>query len=309
MLKAFISTLMVLIIATVTLPCMGETSVFIAKSDGLGPKQEEIISTFKSYLVSALGQEYSVSYLTIEQAALLKDKGSIVVTLGKSGFEAVMSGPGESPVIGTFLSDISYGSIDIKTSRPATAIFSNPNPKFQVALLKSFYGDAASFAVFTVEQTTFQETALIDSARRMGVPFKHIEVYSTTSIKSQFDAIKDKKAIILLEDDDLYKHVSLEKFLTFGYDINNMGVIGYSSRIVKSGALATTFSSEQDIARTLAEYIDSFVSSAEMPPPNYSRYFSVEINKYVARSLDLPERSESEIKTAVEQILLREAAE
>lgn len=303
MLKTIISILILLIIATATLPCMGETPVYIAKSEKLGPKQEDIISTFKSYLDLALGKGYSVSYLTVDQAADLRDEKAVVVTLGKSGLEAVAKGKGLSPVIGTFLSDASYEGAEINSSRPITAIFSNPNPKFQVALLKSFYGDAASFAVFTTSDNTRQEIALIQSAEKLNVPYVHIKEVATSSIRALFEDAKGKKAIILIDDDEVYKRVSLEKFLTYGYDINNMGIIGYSSRIVKSGALATTFSSEEDIARTLADFIKSFENSSILPPQDYSTYFSVEVNKYVARSLDLPERSESEIKKTVEDIL------
>lgn len=303
------SILMLLIIATATLPCMGETPVYIAKAEKLGPKQEEIIRTFKSYLDSALGQSYSVSYLTVDKAADLMDEKAVVVTLGKSGLEAVANGKGRAPVIATFLSDSSYEWVEIKSSRHVTAIFSNPNPAFQVALLKSFYGDAASFAFFTTSGKSRQEMLLRQAAERLNVPYIHIEEVETRSFRSQFEEAKGKKAIILIDDDDLYKRVSLEKFLTFGYDVNNMGIIGYSSRIVKSGGLATTYSSEEDIAKTLADFIKSLENSSILPERDYSTYFSVEINKYVARSLDLPERSESEVKKKVEEVLSKGAEE
>jgi ABC-type uncharacterized transport system substrate-binding protein len=286
---------------------MGETPVYIAKTETLGPKQSETLRSFKSYLEEALGPNNSVSYLTVDRAANLSDEKAVVVTLGKSGLEAVARGKGLAPVIATFLSDSSYESAELNSGRPITAIFSNPNPAFQVALLKSFYGDAASFAFFTTSDNTRQEILLLQAAERLAIPYINIKEVDTKSIRSQFEEIKGKKAIILIDDDDLYKRVSLEKFLTFGYDINNMGIIGYSSRIVKSGALATTFSSEEDIAKSVADFIRNYEKSSSLPEKDYSTYFSVEINKYVARSLDLPERSENEVKTKVKEILSKGA--
>lgn len=307
MLNVVISIFVLMIISTASLPCMGQSSVFIAKTDNLGPKQEHILSTFKSYLGSALGQEYRISYLTVDKAAELKDDKSIVVTLGKSGLEAVVNGNGRAPIIATFISDTSFERVEIESSRPLTAIFSNPNPAFQVALLKSFYGDAGSFAFFSTSNNTIQETLLRKAAVSLNVPYLHIDVVGTRSIRSLFEEARGKKAIILIDDQNVYKRISLEKFLTFGYDINNMGIIAYSSRIVKSGALATTYSSEEDIAKTLADFIRSFEYSSILPEMNYSTYFSVEINKYVARSLDLPGSSEREVKKKVEDVLSKRA--
>jgi ABC-type uncharacterized transport system substrate-binding protein len=58
--------------------------------------------------------------------------------------------------------------------------------------------------------------------------------------------------------------------------------------MVKSGALATTYSDIEDIDTQLAEMLAAYAASGETPAPQFPRYFKTIINEGVARSLNVP---------------------
>ncbi|WJW76146.1 ABC transporter substrate binding protein [Thiohalobacter sp. IOR34] len=66
-------------------------------------------------------------------------------------------------------------------------------------------------------------------------------------------------------------------------------VIGFSRAYVRAGALAASYSTGLQIGRQAAEWVRELSEGkrASLPPPAYPRYFSVSVNRQVARSLGI----------------------
>ncbi|HUP82311.1 MAG TPA: hypothetical protein VM260_27405, partial [Pirellula sp.] len=69
---------------------------------------------------------------------------------------------------------------------------------------------------------------------------------------------------------------------------SNRALIGFSDSMVKAGALATTYSSTEDIVAQLNEMLVEFDASGRLPDAQFPKYFSVIVNDSVARSLNIP---------------------
>lgn len=70
-------------------------------------------------------------------------------------------------------------------------------------------------------------------------------------------------------------------------------LLAYSAATVDAGALAAVFSTPENIAQQLAEWLaQQNVSAINLPKSRVPRYFDVALNKQVARSLNMsiPER-------------------
>jgi ABC-type uncharacterized transport system substrate-binding protein len=58
--------------------------------------------------------------------------------------------------------------------------------------------------------------------------------------------------------------------------------------MVKAGALASTYSDLEHINAQVADVSADFLSTGELAPPQFPRYFSAIVNEGVARSLEVP---------------------
>jgi ABC-type uncharacterized transport system substrate-binding protein len=77
-------------------------------------------------------------------------------------------------------------------------------------------------------------------------------------------------------------------------------LIGFSQAYVNAGALAAAFSSPAQIARQTAELLQSLPAGrTALPAPVYPTYFSVAVNRSVARALALDVASDAMLQAAV----------
>ena len=94
------------------------------------------------------------------------------------------------------------------------------------------------------------------------------------------------EVLLALPDSAVYNPENIRNILLSTYR-RKQAVIGFSSDMVKVGALATTYSEIEDINAQVAEMAASFVATGDLPPPQFPRYFRTAINEGVARSLDI----------------------
>jgi ABC-type uncharacterized transport system substrate-binding protein len=89
-----------------------------------------------------------------------------------------------------------------------------------------------------------------------------------------------------LPDAGIYNTENFRNILLSTYR-HKQGVIGFSSDMVRAGALATTYSEIEDINAQVAEIAAAYVSGGELAPPQFPHYFRTIVNEGVARSLDI----------------------
>ena len=114
---------------------------------------------------------------------------------------------------------------------------------------------------------------------------------------------KESNAFLMLPDQVLFNRDTLKGVLLTTYR-NRIPVISYSPAHVKSGALASIFSSPEDIGRHLADIVKRH-QDARMTPgpaPEFARYFTIETNNRVAHALGLNLPDQSEIRNFLNEV-------
>lgn len=101
-----------------------------------------------------------------------------------------------------------------------------------------------------------------------------------------FKALKNSRALVGVYDTDIYNPTNIKNILITSYRQNKV-LIGPSRAYLKAGSYATTFSGLNDIARRILELIKDNQSSGRWSAQGHNPYFSILINKQVARSLNL----------------------
>jgi hypothetical protein len=282
--------------------------VYFAEPKPFGEHARRITDTLKATTISYLQHPIKSIYSTT--AASLSGRANLVVTLGPEALDEVLSGPGSAPVLAVLVSKASFESIQQRhgkrNNRQVSAIFSDPDPLRQLALVKALYGPAASSVLISSPAVQSYVADYQAGADIFRLKLKVVDLKDVKSSSDFIRATKNSNTLFLLKDQDLFERVSLEKVLFSSYDINRQGVIGYSRGLVKNGGAATTYSSLDNIAHSIYLQVNRLTDDKSIKPPHYTISFEVSLNKYVLRSLNLVVASDETIKHKITSMILED---
>lgn len=113
--------------------------------------------------------------------------------------------------------------------------------------------------------------------------------------------LQQNDALLMLPRQSIYNRDSLKGVLLTSYR-NRKPAISYSPAHVKSGALASIYSSPVDIGRHLAQLINRKLKNPayRVPAYQYARFYSIATNRRVARALDIDLPTEGELRSAID---------
>lgn len=106
--------------------------------------------------------------------------------------------------------------------------------------------------------------------------------------------LANSDSLLALPDSAIYNRNNIPSILLTSYR-QKVPLFGFSAAYVKAGALAAVYSSPGQIAQHVAEVIQGLSSNAYLPLPQYPRYFSVNTNTQVSRSLSLEMEDEASL--------------
>jgi hypothetical protein len=164
-------------------------------------------------------------------------------------------------------------------ARMMTAVYAEPAPVDQVRLATLLYRRPVRVAAILGPDTAFLQPALIGQA-------EVLQAGREDDLGDVLARVKRSEVLLALPDSAIYNPENIRNILLSTYR-RKQAVIGFSSDMVKVGALATTYSEIEDINAQVAEMAASFVATGDLPPPQFPRYFRTAINEGVARSLDI----------------------
>ena len=260
-------------------------NIYLTRSDFLSQQEEKLSDNFFNKLNSNL---QNVTRMSIMDASTLKGKNNIIIALGEKALDGVLHGTGNSPVIGVFISKESYNETikRVTNNERTTAIYSDPSPKRQIALNKVIFGSQYPMGIIYSNESKHDYYDITQFANSIGVQVQPISINKYAHPSEISREFKKIKTLLLQKDKHLFDNISLDTLIFLAYDLNSVGIIGYSSDVVKSGALATTYTPLSDMSKSVEDMIIRMTKSNHVPPPEYPKYYKVIVNKYVSRSLN-----------------------
>ena len=286
-------------------PIVLAENVYIARDESVSADQMLLVERLKTGISSYLPGAH-VLYWNADATRVVSESENVIVTLGEKGLRAVLGVEGQGAVIAAFISQATYHRVVSefpKQTRKLTAVFSNPSPRRQLALAKSIYGSEVVVGILQTSTGRDSNNQLELAARDIGITIEQVVISGDENNKQGFDRFENINAFLLQKDEDLFKIAPLDKILLMAYDINGYGVIGYSNGVVRNGGLATTYSSLEDNTKSISSRIASFFQTEVLAAPNFAEYYSVGLNKYVARSLSLKKRDIETLKQDISTVL------
>jgi len=215
---------------------------------------------------------------------------AVYVTVGATALQNFVDAGVVAPVVATFLSNDAFTRIREKLLGDrrldlVTAIYAEAAPASQFRLVRALYGRRISVGVL-LGTGTAQLRPLIEAAAKAADLDVNVRVVPPNdNILRTFAAMREVRALLTIPDRELYTPETARYLLESAYR-RNVGVIGFSTDLVRAGALATAFSTIDDVTTQLPSVVEA-AAQGRVPAAGYPTYWRVDINDRIAQSLSL----------------------
>ena len=273
--------------------------VYIAFDPRGDPNNLSLLNKVENHIRQGF-PEATVSTVTSPLPATKTDPNDqIIVSLGSESLQQLLKDTPTIPIIAIFISRASF--LEHVKSYPdhssITAVFSDPSIIKQLALIRILYGDKIHVGYFANDNDAYIDEVM-DYSRQIGLSIDKLAYKDQTP---RVDLLKNIDVLLLQNNKTLFQHISLDDLLYITYDLNNTGIVGYSSGLVKSGAVATTYHNLDDILNTLDTSLGEFSETGKLHSPTYPETYQLLSNNYVIRSLGLSKPSDEKIIDYIDQ--------
>jgi hypothetical protein len=214
---------------------------------------------------------------------LAQRRRMVYIAIGPVALREVVARKADCVIISAFTSSQVWRAVMATVAPPRaaamTAVYAEPAPADQLRLIALLYRRPARVAVIAGAESAFLRPLL-------GAAAEVEQLGGDDDINQVLNRSAGAEVLLAMPDNAIYNADNIRNILLSTFR-RKQGVIGFSVDMVKSGALATTYSAVEDINRQVLEIATGFVASGALPAPEFPRYFSTFINDGVARSLDL----------------------
>lgn len=298
--SVFLYALSLLLIPPYTIAGQGSVVVF---SSGTAPVYNQVAGKLKSYLNEKCGeiipacsprQVYILTHSPDGSSPVIPPHTKLIITLGQRAGDVMRELNTGIPILHALIPQAAYQRLSEDTQRSAIYL---DQPIGRLLRLASIIRPDPHIGLLLSPLTKALQDELIVEAMQQSIPISYRNVGSTAVVGPLLKEVLEESNILLaLPDPNIFNRTTIFNILLSSYH-KKIPVIGFSSAYVKAGALIAAYSTPDDIARHLAEYINSYLNSGagRLPDPIYPKYFSVSVNHNVARSLGISLPDETDI--------------
>lgn len=256
------------------------------------PRQLALLNRVEEYVKNNIPQA-TVSLISSPLFAKSNDKERIIVSLGKESLRFLVNVDESIPIISIFVSRASFeeNSKLHSSERRITSIYSDPSIRRQLSLIRILYGKQTKVGLLTENNYPIIKK-IKNSSTEIGLSISELN-FTKEKINNSF--FREIDVLLLQNNRKLFDLIPLDDLIYLSYDLNNTGIIGYSSGMVKSGSIATTYHSLEDILNSLKKHLLQFSEKRTLPEPSYPETYQLIFNEYVMRSLDINKPENEEI--------------
>lgn len=248
---------------------------------------DEFIREFRSQLAEHGVNQISIR--NISDTALASADNGVLVAVGVQALQQAANQKGSQPILGVLIPQPAYGKIRASAvNSNISAIFLDQPPSRQMRLLHQLLPQAESVGILLGPTSTRGSEVLAKAAQDSGLKAVMTTIQDEDDLTSSLKPLLETSSALLAVPDPLvHQRGTAQTLLLTSYRYQKP-VIGYSQAYVTAGALAAVYSSPEDIARQAAEITSNYPDrQSALPSPQPPRYFSVGINRQVARSLNI----------------------
>lgn len=251
----------------------------------------EFVDEFKVNWQKLGGANLPINLVDLEQLnAINISNNSLVIAVGVQALVSASKLDIKIPVMGVLIPKLSYDKILKDSGRSVgnlSAIFIDQSISRQMAFLKTVLPNTKTVGVLLGNTSSVLRDDIYKSANKAGIDV-HIDVVTQPDelTRKLQHTLAASDAILAIADPEIYNKDTAATFLLTTYR-QQRPVIGFSQAYVKAGALAGIFSTPKLLAKQAVEQVLLLKDKSILPAPLNPQYFSVEVNRQVARSLSI----------------------
>lgn len=206
--------------------------------------------------------------------------GPVTIAIGPAALRDVSHRITDGVVISAYTSSQVWQSLVPRWPRASfTALYADPAPADQLELVRLLYKRPVNVVALTSGRPG-RLAALL--------PGVDVQAFGDgDDINRTLERIAHAEVLLAWPDGAVFNNANVRNILLSAYR-NGQGVIGFSADMVRTGALATTWSGVEDINVQLVEMVDAYARTGRVPHPQFPRYFRTAVNEGLARSLRVP---------------------
>jgi hypothetical protein len=230
---------------------------------------------------------------------------SAIVAVGVQAMRTAAAWDNVPPVLNVLVPRVSYEKLVAESGRSRrrpqfSAIYLDQPLARQINLIQQTLPGKHRVSALVGPDSAFLLPRLRAAIARSGLDMASEEVASEPEIIPALSRLLSSGDVLLaLPDSVVFTRDTARSVLLTTYR-HQKPLIGFSQAYVNAGALAAAFSTPAQIARQTAELLRALPPGrATLPGPLYPAYFSVAVNRSVARALALDIPSDEVLQAAV----------
>lgn len=172
-----------------------------------------------------------------------------------------------------------------------------------LALIRATLPKATRVGVLLGPQSAPMRSALAEAGAKAGLTINIEEIADSDELLRALERLlENSDAILAVPDPVAYSPATARPILLTTYRYRKP-LFGYSQAYVTAGAIAAVHSAPADAARQVGEWLAAQQAAArvDLPQSETPRYFSVAVNRHVARSLMYPLADEAALAEMIEK--------
>jgi len=240
-------------------------------------------------LINHTGKAVHLNVLDLESSSsnsTLLQNSDLIISLGAAATLSTTSNYPDKRVISAYLTERQLKDLKLAKKNHLAVLLDQPLSRYLV--FSHLVSNAKSVGIVnhSTAKLSLKQRKLL---QRLNFKLAQYQIDRTEELLIRIrQLITQNDTLLMLPDQTIYNRNSLKGVLLTTYR-GRMPVISYSPAHVKSGAMASIFSSPADIGQHLGDLVSQFLNSSYIPDgfQQYARYYSTVFNRRVAHALGL----------------------
>jgi ABC-type uncharacterized transport system substrate-binding protein len=252
----------------------------------VGSGNTELDQHMTSLFRETLPERISLEVIGIDQLTAIRD--SLVITIGPGTFSQVRQANRNAVIISMladreFLQDYAH-----RAPGQVSGVFFDVPLVRQALTGKAILPHATRIALLATPESLALYEPLIDELPAYGLSARTFLVESRERlIPTLIRALDYGDFLLAAPDSAIYNPRTIKHILLTAYRRNKI-LIGPTQAYVKAGSLASSYAPFSRMVQLASEFTSTYLKTGKLPPPAYPEHYQVEINRQVARSLNIP---------------------
>jgi len=235
----------------------------------------------------------SINTINLKHESLARsplNNASLIISLGTQATKETLALHTQQPLLSLLIPSQTYRSLKKLRhhNTPWKVIFIDQPLSRQLHFIQAMFGQQKTIATILGPYSKDIKKALKKVSRRNKQAIK-IETIETNKqlIHSLRPLIQNTDILLAIPDPMTFNKKNIRSILLMSYH-QGVPLIGFSRSYVKAGAIGAVFSEPEQISSQAADIIKAYIHNKQFTAnTEYSRDYSIALNKNVARTLDL----------------------